>query len=165
MATVTNAQSSLYAFICSLLGHSEDARDVLQNTNLVIWEKAADYDRSRDFKAWAFRIAYLQVLAFRKKRSRDRLIFDDDFIESIANEVVRHNERHEERLEALNRCIGDLPKQHRNILRQRYALGLAVQDIAEQVDQSANSLGVLLYRVRKALARCIERAVPQRGGA
>lgn len=163
MATVTNAQSSLYAFICSLLGNSENARDVLQNTNLVIWEKAAEFDRSRDFKAWAFKIAYLQVMAFRKTQSRDRLVFDDEFMEGIAADIAKRNEQLEDRLEALDQCIERLPKHHQQIVRKRYALGMAVQDIAEQVGQKANALAVLLYRVRKALAVCVDRAVSHGG--
>lgn len=163
MAVVTNAQSSLYAFICSLLGNSENARDVLQNTNLVIWEKAGEFDRNRDFKAWAFKIAYLQVMAFRKTQSRDRLVFDDQFMAGMADEVAKRNEQLEDRLEALDRCIERLPKHHQQVVRKRYALGMAVQDIADQVGQKANALAVLLYRVRKALATCVERAVSNGG--
>ena len=163
LAMVTGAQSSLYAFICSLLGNSDNARDVLQNTNLVIWEKSTEFDRSRDFKPWAFQIAYLQVMAFRKKQSRDRLVFDDDFMQGIAEDVARRNEKLEDRLQALDMCIGRLPKHHQQIVRKRYAMNIAVQDIAEQVGQKANTLAVLLYRVRKALAVCVERSVSQGG--
>ncbi|MEM6505809.1 MAG: sigma-70 family RNA polymerase sigma factor [Planctomycetota bacterium] len=163
MALVTGAQSSLYAFICSLLGNSENARDVLQNTNLVIWEKSAEFDRARPFKPWAFQIAYLQVMAFRKSRSRDRLVFDDAFMQDIAQDIARRNEQLEERLQALDLCIQRLPKHHQQIIRKRYAMGMGVQDIAEQAGQKANTLAVLLYRVRKALARCVENAAPQGG--
>ncbi|MEM9345622.1 MAG: sigma-70 family RNA polymerase sigma factor [Planctomycetota bacterium] len=163
MALVTGAQSSLYAFICSLLGNSENARDVLQNTNLLIWEKSAQFDRSRPFKPWAFKIAYLQVMAFRKSQSRDRLIFDDEFMQDIAQDIARRNEQLEDRLRALDLCIERLPKHHRQIVRKRYVLGIGVQDIAEQVGQKANTLAVLLYRVRKALALCVENAAPQEG--
>lgn len=51
LAYVTGCQSALYAFICSLLGNSESARDVLQETNLVLWKKAAEFDPLREFKA------------------------------------------------------------------------------------------------------------------
>ena len=163
LAMVTGAQSSLYAFICSLLGNSESARDVLQNTNLVIWEKAAEYDRSREFRPWAYKIAYLQVMAFRKKQQRDRLIFDDDFMRGIAEDIARRNEQLEDRLEALDLCIARLPKHQQQIVRKRYAMGVGVQDIAKQLGQKANTLAVLLYRVRKALAVCVEQATSQGG--
>src|SRR3954454_14411357 len=37
---LTGVQSRLYAYICSLVGDSAGARDVLQETNLALWNKA-----------------------------------------------------------------------------------------------------------------------------
>jgi len=50
MALATDAPSSLYSLICSLLANSENARDVLQNTNLVIGQTSQQLDRSRPSK-------------------------------------------------------------------------------------------------------------------
>ena len=69
---ITACQSALYAYVCSLLGTSAGAADVLHEANVVLWEKAAEYDPSRPFLPWAYRIAYFQVLAHRKRRSRDK---------------------------------------------------------------------------------------------
>ena len=52
---LTGLQSRLYAYLCTLLVRSDDARDVLQETNVVLWKKAADYDPTRPFEPWAFR--------------------------------------------------------------------------------------------------------------
>ena len=67
MQLLTGTQSRLYAYICSLIGGAAGARDVLQETNLVLWDKAQEYDPARPFLPWAYRIAYLQVLAYRKQ--------------------------------------------------------------------------------------------------
>src|SRR3954462_10245283 len=77
---LTGAQSHLYAFICSLMGGTQAARDVLQETNLILWARAADYDPARDFLTWAYTFARHQVLAHRKRLSRDRLVLDDDLL-------------------------------------------------------------------------------------
>jgi RNA polymerase sigma-70 factor (ECF subfamily) len=60
---LTDVQSRLYAFIYSLCGDHELARDVLQETNAVLWAKAAEYDAGRSFTAWALGIARIQVMA------------------------------------------------------------------------------------------------------
>ena len=44
---LTGAQSRLYAYICCLVGESAAARDVLQETNLALWDKAGEYDPER----------------------------------------------------------------------------------------------------------------------
>src|SRR4051812_13542352 len=77
---ITACQAALYAYVCSLLGTSAGAADVLQEANLVLWEKAMEYDPERPFLPWARRIAHFQVLAYRKRQSREKLLFDDDLL-------------------------------------------------------------------------------------
>lgn len=60
---LTGLQSRICAYLCTLLARAEDARDVLQETDLVLWKKAADYDPARPFEPWAFRFAHWQALA------------------------------------------------------------------------------------------------------
>lgn len=151
LAHVTGCQSALYAFICSLLGNSESARDVLQETNLVLWKKAAEFDPSREFKAWAYKIAYMQVLAFRKQQSRDRLIFDDDVLDSVAQEIIARDESLDQNLRKLDDCIRKLPPPLRRAVQMRYGDGQSVKSIAAQLKQNANAVAVMLYRARQAL--------------
>ena len=71
---LTGCQSLLYGFICALLGGAEGAGDVLQETNIVLWNKAHEYDPARPFLPWAYTFARFQVMAWRKKQSRSRLV-------------------------------------------------------------------------------------------
>ena len=41
---MTKCQRKLHAFIVSLVWNPADADDVLQETNLVLWQKAAEFD-------------------------------------------------------------------------------------------------------------------------
>ena len=54
---LTSAQAVLYAYITSLLGDRESAKDVLQETNLVLWRKSAEFDEHKSFAAWSSGIA------------------------------------------------------------------------------------------------------------
>ncbi|MCU0982757.1 MAG: hypothetical protein MUF25_26650 [Pirellulaceae bacterium] len=51
LGCVSRAQRSLYAFILTLVRQPADAEDVLQETNLVLWQKAAEFDATRDFQS------------------------------------------------------------------------------------------------------------------
>ena len=75
---MTNFQGRLYAFILSLMGDPNSANDILQETNIVLWNKSSEFELGTNFKAWSFRIASFQVMAYRQRCMRDRLIFDDD---------------------------------------------------------------------------------------
>ena len=59
-----------------LVRWSQDATDVLQETNLVLWRRAHEFDTEKTFTALAYRVAYIQVLAHRKKQAHDRHIFN-----------------------------------------------------------------------------------------
>ncbi len=162
---LTGAQSQLYACICALLGGTQDARDVLQETNLVLWRKAAEYDPARDFLTWAYAFARFQVLAHLKRNSRDRVVFEDDLFDRIVASVAERNADLEERLRALNGCINQLSDGQRDLLHRRYRDGVPVKALAAEVGKSSTAIGVLLHRIRVALARCVRQATSQWEGS
>ncbi len=40
----TSHQGRLFAYVLSLVGDADQARDVMQETNTVLWQKSADFD-------------------------------------------------------------------------------------------------------------------------
>ena len=141
----------------TLLGRSSDVEDVLQATNLELWAKASDYDCTRPFLAWAYRFAYLQVMAHRKRHARDRLLFDDELLGQIASEFARQDEHAEFQLEALAACLESLPPKQRELIDRRYKSGHSVTVMAAETGGDVNNVSAALYRVRKLLADCIGR--------
>ena len=61
---LTQIQRKLYSYILSLVPNRTEAQDILQESNFVLCRKAEEYDKDRNFQAWAFRIARYQVMAF-----------------------------------------------------------------------------------------------------
>jgi len=160
---LTGAQSSLYAFICSLLGRSANASDVLQETNFVLWEKADQFDRSHEFLPWAFKFAHLQVLAFRKRQQRDRLRFDNELVETLATEFARNVRDVDTRLAVLGECVEKLPKSHRDLLQQYYEYESTLNAIGKSLSRQASAVAASLYRIRKVLSDCVERTLRMEG--
>ena len=159
-------QSRLYAFIMSLVHNGEHAADILQQTNLVMWQKSDEFELGTNFTAWTFQIARYQVMAFRQRQRRDRHIFDDDAINAVAGEIEDRLAAQEDRLLALSQCLGEVGTDGRNLLVQRYRDGLAVNEIAAQLGHTANRVAVTLHRLRVALLECIRsREEPDISGA
>jgi RNA polymerase sigma-70 factor (ECF subfamily) len=75
-------QRRIFVYAMSLLHDPDDAEDVLQETNLVLWKKFKEYEPGTDFARWASRIAYHEALRVRRKKGRSRQRFSDDFIET-----------------------------------------------------------------------------------
>ncbi|MEM6257728.1 MAG: sigma-70 family RNA polymerase sigma factor [Planctomycetota bacterium] len=160
---ITACQSRLYAYILTLTGDREQAREVLQETNLVIWRKAEDFEPGTNFIAWVFRIARFQVMAHRQKIARDRLVFDDELLTGITD-IFDEDDPYDDRQEALSDCIQAITPNHRNLLNIRYRDGLSVKEIASQLSKSPNAVAKVLHRTRLALMKCIEQKLSG-GGA
>jgi RNA polymerase sigma-70 factor, ECF subfamily len=153
---LTGSQSRLYAYICSLAGRTAGTRDILQDTNVVLWEKAGEYDPARPFLPWAYRIAYFQVLAHRKSHVRSRLVFDEQLVSEMADELIVRYDDHDRRLEALGSCLEKLPASRRELLDRRYLHNETVERIAVRLYKSPNVVSACLYRIRRSLLECIE---------
>jgi RNA polymerase sigma-70 factor (ECF subfamily) len=154
--TLTAHQSRLYAFILAMVGDHHAAGDVLQETNVVLWEKAEQAMATDDFGAWAYRVAHFQVLAWRQKRGRDRLVFDERVLAVLAEDGVEIAQQSDRRQEALSQCLSKLPEESRRLIQRRYGLGESVAQIAGHIERSVAATHQWLYRIRRDLLRCIE---------
>ena len=50
-------QRQLLGYIFTLVGNMDDAEDLLQQTNLILWRKFDDYQPGTDFIRWACYVA------------------------------------------------------------------------------------------------------------
>jgi len=152
---LTSAQMALHAYILFLVGAIDDAKDILQETNLVLWREASTYDPARPFIPWAKKIAYFQVLTWRSKQRRSKLIFDDELLQKI---TVFADEEPDMSvmLSALERCFEKLSASQKAVVTSRYTREKSVKSIAEALRCTAASVSMLLLRVRDKLGRCVE---------
>jgi RNA polymerase sigma-70 factor (ECF subfamily) len=104
---IARHQLRLRGLLRCLLARPSDVDDLLQEVNLVLWEKADEFQPETDFWAWASQIARFKALNQARKLGRERLVFDLEILERVAD-VAR------ERLQTLD--------------RRRVALELARQD-------------------------------------
>ena len=159
---LTGFQRRLYVYIVTLLSSTKDAEDVLQSVNTVLWSKVDKFEPGTNFEAWACRIAYYEVLAYRKKAvGRGRLFFDSDLILTMAEErgTSTAGQLLERRRRALEDCLDKLRQRDRDLLAQRYYAGTTVKRLAEEASRSLNSMYRSLERVRMTLLECIQRTI------
>jgi len=159
LSRVSRAQRSLYAFILTLVRQPADAEDVLQETNIVLWQKAAEFDTSRDFLPWAFRIAQLQAMAHWKRQKRVPRTFDESLLAELADEAITAAAELDPRRQALAGCLQKLPEQQREWIARRYQPGGSVHELARQSGRTPGAVSESLRRVRRALLECIERTL------
>ena len=154
---LVDSQRSLYAYILKLTHNSADAKDVLQETNVVVLSKQDEFPAVENFSAWVARIAYFQVLAYRTRLGRERVAFSDELVRTIAARNEATIDPEDPQLRGLSHCLNKLPKKDRQILDLRYTDDLAPREIAQTLGRTPRAISQALYRIRLAMADCIER--------
>lgn len=153
----TRTQRRLYLYILAQVGTPTDAEEILQETNLIVWKKADRFTPGTSFFAWSSRIATYEVLKHRERRGREKLRFNPEFIDAIAQEAMEVSEHWEERRRALSVCLGKLRPQDRELMERRYAPGENGKSVAEDLGRPINAVYQSLGRIRRALLECVNR--------
>jgi RNA polymerase sigma-70 factor, ECF subfamily len=153
---LTSHQRDLYAYISTLLVGDVATVDVLQDTNLDLWKRFDDFDFDRPFLPWAYGFAYQRVMAYRKTRSRSRLLFNDQMVQLISDPYMSDMVGADSRLSALQKCMERLEPQQSQLIRERYLGKASVKVLAARLGSTAGQISARLYRIRRMLARCIE---------
>lgn len=150
-------QDDLYAYLFSLTLDIDAAEELLQQTNLVLCKKAREAAAAPSFRAWAFKAAQLETMAYRRRDRRQRsLPLDDEAIGVLAEEGIQ-DESKTLHSAALAACLQELPKQQRTLILRRYQPGVMVKRLADDMHRSVDTVSNMLYRIRQALLACVQR--------
>lgn len=152
---LTSSQAAIYGSILSLLPDRTAAQDILQETNLTLWHKADDFEAGTSFLAWASRIARYHVLNYRRKRGRDRLVFDENLFDDLCARQAERAQEGSRSTETLRSCLQRLPVSQRELVSERYSPGGSVQAIAAARGQTVGAVSQALYRIRESLLNCM----------
>lgn len=148
-------QRELFLYIYSLVHRFDDANDILQEVNLALWRDPKQSANVADFRSWTYRIAYNQILTYRKRQGRLRLHFDDSLLANLAEKACSQDELAEAYQAALRRCSQTLPAPNWQLLAMRYQESLPITTIAQRLGRSAATVSQSLYRIRATLLKCI----------
>jgi RNA polymerase sigma-70 factor (ECF subfamily) len=153
-------QHSLYVYIVTLIGNPVDAHDVLQDVNLVLWEKFEQFRPGSNFRAWAREIARYRVLRYRQMRANDAPMLDPRVLETLAARLDDAGQPHDELYaDKLLDCISQLSDADRQLIELRYRRKVQVKDLSRQLSRSENAVSQSLGRIRRLLRKCVEDAV------
>ena len=151
----------IYAYICTMLGNSTDAEDVLQETSIILWDKFSEFDAGGEqgagnFIAWSFKVAYFTAQNFRRKKGRSKVVFSDALFEKIAEKSAAMTPKLDQRHELLIGCMEKLSQSDRTLLKTRYQLGASIETTAQRSGRTVAAVYKAIQRTRAALSKCIK---------
>ena len=99
-----------------MIPNKSEAEDILQETNLILCQKAGEYDPNKHL-GWAFKIARFQMMKHLTNSKRNKIQFSTDLFEEVASEELTLGKY--KLLESLSICYG-LPKSMQSIAKMRF---------------------------------------------
>ena len=159
MALFTAHHRRLFRYILALLPRLHAAEDVLQETNLVLWRRFSEFRAGTDFYAWAARVAFLQVLSYRKSSRRQLLPLDEEVLEALADRSIESTDYLDAARDALQHCVQKLRADDSELISRRYISGQSGKKVAEELGRPQNSVYKSLGRIRQSLLECIRQTL------
>jgi RNA polymerase sigma-70 factor (ECF subfamily) len=162
-------QLPLRGYIRSLLPGSNDVDDVLQEVNVLLWERRDQLggaeELEENLRPFAFRCAYFKALAWRRDAARKGYVgLCDSLVQSVAEASEAFwDVRAVNRLAALQDCVGRLTPEDRNLLMARYKRQDSLAQLAERVGKAKGAVYMAISRLRGALRACIQEKLDQEG--
>ena len=152
---VLKYQDRLFNTVFHVVGHAEDARDIVQEAFVQAFVKLDSFRQHSAFYTWLYRIAFNVAMTSRRKR-RPALSVDRGK-ENGNVEPADDEDDPAERLERKERCrqvrhaIGQLPEEYRAVLVLREMDGCCYDTIAEVLDLPVVTVRSRLHRARLQL--------------
>ena len=133
----------LFRFAYKCTGNEEDARDVVQNSFEVLWQKRKDVTPDKA-KPFLFQVAYRQSIDnYRKQR---RMVYKEEPEESRSTGPVQGDLKR-----VLERALSKLDEQSRALVLLKDYEGYHYDEIGQITGLSESQVKVYLHRARKVL--------------
>jgi len=156
---VARWERPVHGFLYHMVGATEDAEDLAQETFLRVFTEAPRYQPERRFRAWFFRIAGNLARSQLRRRKIVRWVrFEPLWHDRAGAERGADDELAvAEQREAVRRAIAELPWRQRQAVVLKRFEDLSYREIAVALDATVPGVESLLQRATAALRRKLAR--------
>ena len=155
-------QQPVFTIIYRMIGKYQDSEDIAQDVFLTVYQKLYQFDQTKNFSPWLYRIAVNTcITAMRKKKKVVNISLHEDFSEQIEpnydyskfdpQTILEQKELRE----VIKSSIEKLPENYKIVIVLRYDMGLTNQEIADILHITKDNVEVKIHRARKALRKII----------
>jgi len=157
-----NYSERLYKFALMLLKNKEDARDIVQETFLRVWQKREELSEDKSFKSFLFTITYNIIIDQLRKKLNDKKYleflernykFEGNSVENIADFNILDKQ--------IQGIIDELPQRRKEIFNLSRRKNLSHKEIAENLNITVKTVETQLNLAVKYLkSRLSEGSLP-----
>jgi RNA polymerase sigma-70 factor (ECF subfamily) len=138
-----------------LVSNWADAEEVLQEANIILWQKFEEFESGTNFLAWSSQILRFTAKNFIARQRRSKLVFSDEVLDLMTVELNDAADELAERERILHQCIQKLKERQQRILELRYFQSKSVANVAEAIGSTAKAVYHALDHIHRALLQCV----------
>lgn len=132
-----------------------DARDIVQETAVTLWQQFDQYDAARPFANWAIGYARIQVRRWFRSVQRESQL-SEKAVEALLIADDERADDKEKRDAALRACLEAMPVNSREIIEGYYFAERSVESLATAHGRTVEAIYKTLQRLRAGLLDCMD---------
>ena len=156
-------QKKLFTYIFHLVGNRDETEDILQNVFQKTFKNIENFDTSRKFSSWIYRIAHNESVNYLKRRSKrytvswDDIATSKDKLDTATNDELPEDKfARREITREIDEALSQLPKKYQQVLKMRYFQEYSYDVISGILGKPVNTVGTLINRAKKKLLEVVE---------
>jgi RNA polymerase sigma-70 factor (ECF subfamily) len=149
--TLERYERPLLRYAYSMLGHLEDARDIVQDVFLKFSQAMHILDQEQ-LAPWLFTVCKNRATDHLRKFKRVTLMETETLDRETANSPRPGDELcHSEDKALLHQLLAQLPEKQREAIRMKFIAGLSYKEISNAMKTSIGNVGYLIHHGIQAL--------------
>ncbi len=149
----------VYGLCLKYFGNADTAQDSVMQLFEELTEKVAKYE-IKEFRTWLYSVAKNHCLqALRKDKKEITVDFNAQFVEmgAILHLLDERREKGEDKTDALNRCLEQLPEPQRVSILYFFMEEKSYADVVEVTGYNLKSVKSYIQNGKRNLKICIEK--------
>ena len=130
----------LLAYTKTLTNNHDQAKDIVQNCFITLWQKRPDLIGSKSLKSFLYTTAYNTFIDLYRKDQRTNKIFDELKYQMAKESLMEEGSYVDHRIKKLKVIIDELPPKCREILLLNKRDGLKYKEIALRLNVSEKTV-------------------------
>lgn len=149
---VLSVKNKLFRFALRMLGSQDDAKDVVQEVFIRVWNNRATAGDVRNWEAWCMRMTRnLSLDRLRASARKPSLAIDESITLEQQDPTPDTSAELSESMTTVREIMDALPEKQRQVMHLRDVEGYSYQEICEILELDMSQVKVNLFRARNAV--------------
>jgi RNA polymerase sigma-70 factor (ECF subfamily) len=141
----------LNASIRVLVYDMNNVKEVLQNVAVILWEKYWNIADKTEFRKIAYTVLRYELLAYRRDKARERLVFDESVIALLVDQSSVEEQEISRERELLEKFMATMVAEDKELLFSAYQSQVKIKDIAKNRGKTPMTMYKRLQKIRAEL--------------